>query len=32
MGDAFGISKVMESIKQSTTDAMLEIKPDELTE
>ena len=31
MGDAFGISKVMESIKQSTTDALLEIKPDELT-
>ena len=32
MGDTFGINKVMESIKQSTTDALLEIKPDELTD
>ena len=32
MGDTFGIGKVMESIKQSTTDALLEIKPDQLTD
>ena len=32
MGDTFGIGKVMESIKQSTTDALTEIKPDELTD
>ena len=32
MGDTFGIGKVMETMKQCTTDALLEIKPDELTE
>ena len=30
--DTFGIGKVMDSIKKNTTDAILEIKPEEMTE
>lgn len=32
MGDTFGIGKVMDSIRQNTTDAILEVKPEAMTE
>lgn len=32
MGDSFGITKVMDAIKQNTTEALLEVKPEAMTE